>query len=120
MRWARTSLLCKRSFAPPNLEGVWEKFFLGDLLSQILPPDNFTTQFAFKSGEKVDAVIRMGGSLVPVDSKFPLENFKRMLEGVTEDEKGRARRQFVAECKKHIDWIANKYILPDEGTYDLP
>ncbi|MBI4487705.1 MAG: DNA recombination protein RmuC [Deltaproteobacteria bacterium] len=103
----------------PKLRGGLGEFFLGDLLSQILPPDHYAIQFAFRSGEKVDAVIKLGGSLVPVDSKFPLENFKRMLEGVTEDEKGRARRQFMADVKKHIDTIANKYILPDEGTYDF-
>ncbi len=103
----------------PKLRGGLGEFFLGDLLGQILPSDHFTTQFAFKNGDKVDAVIRLGGSLVPVDSKFPLENFKRMLEGNTEQEKNKARRQFVTDVKKHIDAIATKYILPDEGTYDF-
>lgn len=103
----------------PKLRGGLGEFFLGDLLGQILPAEHFTTQFAFKSGEKVDAVIKLGGSLVPVDSKFPLENFKRILEGVTDDEKAKARRQFAGDVKKHIDAIASKYILPDEGTYDF-
>jgi DNA recombination protein RmuC len=103
----------------PKLRGGLGEFFLGDLLSQILPPDHFTMQFGFRSGEKVDAVVKLGGGLVPVDSKFPLENFKRMLEGVAEEEKARARRQFVADVKKHVDAIATKYILPDEGTYDF-
>ncbi len=103
----------------PKLRGGLGEFFLGDLLGQILPSDHYATQYAFRSGEKVDAVVKIGGSLVPVDSKFPLENFKRMLEGVAEDEKARAKRQFVADVKKHIDAIATKYILPDEGTYDF-
>jgi len=103
----------------PKLRGGLGEFFLGDLLAQILPADHFVTQFTFKGGEKVDAVIKLGGSLVPVDSKFPLENFKRMLEGATEEEKARAKRQFVADVKRHIDGIASKYILPDEGTYDF-
>lgn len=57
--------------------------------------------------------------MVPVDSKFPLENFSRMLEETTEEEKGKAKKQFVVDAKKHIDSIANKYILPDEATYNF-
>ena len=103
----------------PKLRGGLGEFFLGDLLAQILPPDHFQLQFGFKSGEKVDAAIKLGGSLVPVDSKFPLENFKRILDGTTDEEKNRARRQFVNDVKKHVDAIASKYIVPDEGTYDF-
>jgi len=103
----------------PKLRGGLGEFFLEDLLGQILPADHFATQFAFRSGEKVDAVIKLGGSLVPVDSKFPLENFKRLLDAGTDEEKGKAKRQFVSDVKKHIDAIATKYILPDEGTYDF-
>jgi DNA recombination protein RmuC len=103
----------------PKLRGGLGEFFLADLLAQILPPDHFTTPFTFKSGEKVDAVVKLGGSLVPIDSKFPLENFKRTLEAATEDERLRAKRQFAADVRKHVDAIATKYILPDEGTYDF-
>ncbi len=103
----------------PKLRGGLGEYFLGDLLGQILPAHHFDTQFAFKNGEKVDAVIKLGGSLVPVDSKFPLENFKRMLEGSSDEEKLRAKKQFVVDVKKHIDSIASKYILPDEDTYDF-
>jgi len=89
------------------------------LLGQILPPQHFSAQYSFRSGEKVDAVIKLGGSLVPVDSKFPLENFKRILEATADDDKTRAKRQFVGDVRKHIDAIAAKYIVPDEGTYDF-
>jgi DNA recombination protein RmuC len=103
----------------PKLRGGFGEFFLGDLLGQILPSDHFAMQHGFRSGERVDAVIKLGGSLVPVDSKFPLENFKRIFDGATEDDKVKAKRMFAADVKKHIDAIATKYILPDEGTYDF-
>jgi DNA recombination protein RmuC len=103
----------------PKLRGGLGEFFLEELLSQILPAEHFSTQFRFRSGEKVDAVVKIGGALVPIDSKFPLENFRRLLQASPEEDKTRAKRQFVADVKKHIDAIAGKYIVPDEGTYDF-
>src|SRR6185503_9278283 len=103
----------------PKLRGGLGEFFLEDLLGQILPAEHFSTQHGFRSGEKVDAVVRLGRSLVPVDAKFPLENFKRILAATSDEESARAKRQFAADVKKHIDAIAAKYILPDEGTYDF-
>ncbi|HWH79843.1 MAG TPA: DNA recombination protein RmuC [Candidatus Binatus sp.] len=103
----------------PKLRGGFGEYFLEDLLAQILPAQHFASQHGFRSGEKVDAVVKLGNSLVPIDAKFPLENFKRMLDAASEEEKNRAKRQFVTDVKKHIDAIAAKYILPDEGTYDF-
>jgi DNA recombination protein RmuC len=103
----------------PKLRGGLGELFLGDLLAQILPPAHFTLQHRFKSGEVVDAAIRLGHNLVPVDAKFPLENFKRAIEVSSEEEQRAARRKFIADVKKHIDAISGKYILPDEGTFDF-
>jgi len=103
----------------PKARGGLGEFFLEDLLAQILPPEHFFIQYGFKTGEKVDAAIRLGPSLVPVDSKFPLENFKRIVDSASEEDKVRAKKQFAADVRKHIDAIARKYILPDEGTYDF-
>lgn len=104
---------------PPKLRGGLGEQFLGELLSQILPPEFFTLQYSFSSGERVDAVVRLGERLVPIDSKFPLDNFKRLIECETEEEKKASQKNFSRDVKKHIDDIANKYILPQEGTYDF-
>lgn len=103
----------------PKFRGGMGEFFLGDLLGQILPPSCFFLQHRFKSGEKVDAAININNRLVPVDAKFPLENFKKYIQEADEKNKEAMRRKFVADVKKHIDDIATKYILPEEGTYDF-
>ncbi|MGB8951674.1 MAG: DNA recombination protein RmuC [Candidatus Aminicenantales bacterium] len=103
----------------PKFRGGLGELFLGDLLAQILPPAHYNIQHKFKSGEKVDAVVKIGSNLVPIDSKFPLENFKKWIEPGEGKEKEAFRKKFYQDVKKHIDDIASKYILPDEGTYDF-
>jgi DNA recombination protein RmuC len=103
----------------PALRGGLGELLLEDLLGQILPAEHVEVQYAFRGGQKVDAVIRLGAGMVPVDAKFPLENFRRLLDAPTDEEKSRARKLFIIDVKRHIDAVASKYILPDEGTFDF-
>ena len=104
----------------PKMRGGLGELFLESLLEQIMPhKDFYELQHCFKTGERVDAVIKVGNRLVPVDSKFPLESFKRFVGAENDDDKKKAKKEFIKAVKEHIDSIADKYILPDEGTYDF-
>jgi DNA recombination protein RmuC len=104
---------------PPKLRGALGELFLGDLLAQILPASHYTLQHHFKGGEAVDAVIRLRAGMVPIDAKFPLDNFKRVLAAETDDARRNARKAFARDVKGHVDAIATKYIRMDEGTFDF-
>lgn len=96
----------------PKLRGNLGEQVLKELLKQFLPSQTYKLQYSFKSGEKVDAVVLTSGGLIPIDSKFPMENFRKM----SEDKQ--YKKEFEKDVKKHIDDISRKYILTAEGTID--
>jgi DNA recombination protein RmuC len=98
----------------PKLRGGIGEQVLNDMIGETFPKNAFHLQYVFKSGNKVDAVLKTDAGLLCIDSKFPMSNFNRMVQG----EDG-AKKDFVSDVKKHISDISKKYILPDEGTMDF-
>lgn len=103
----------------PKLRGNIGEQVLKDLISQMFPKNSFNLQYQFKSGEKVDAAIKTDAGILPIDSKFPMENFQKMSKAADEKEKKSFEKEFISDVKKHIDSISRKYILPSEGTMDF-
>ena len=92
------------------------------LLEDALPRERYQRQYRFSSGEAADAVIFLRDKLLPIDSKFPLDAFRRMSEqsaAQASPQADEARRAFVTAVKGHADSIAKKYILPNEGTLGI-
>ncbi len=104
---------------PPKLRGTLGEAFLEQALRQALPPGSWQMQHRFADGVTVDAVIRVKDRWISVDSKFPLENFRRGRETEDEGERRRARAAFAGDVRKHADAIRRKYIRPEEGTLDI-
>ena len=100
----------------PKLRGGLGEQFLYEILENFLPKDLFKTQYKFKDGNVCDAVVFTDKGIIPVDSKFPMENFKAMITAETQPERDKFKKVFNADVKKRIDEISSKYILPEEKT----
>ncbi len=103
----------------PKLRGNIGEEVLRDLITQMFPKSSFHLQYEFKNGEKVDAALNTDAGILPIDSKFPMENFQKMVKADTEEERTRMKKEFISDVKKHIKDISKKYILPEEGTMDF-
>lgn len=108
----------RRILAVPRLRGAQGELWLEELLRDALPPGHVELQYRFRSGERVDAALRLRERLVPIDAKFPLEGWRRVVaaDGADAD---RERRAFLRAVRAHVDQVAAKYIRPDEGTTDF-
>lgn len=102
----------------PKLRGNIGEQILKELLGQMLPKQSFHLQYTFKSGATVDAAIKTGNGIIPIDSKFPMENFRKIMNAKDDSERSFVTKEFVSDVKKHIDDISKKYILTEEGTID--
>jgi len=101
---------------PPQLRGAIGELFLENILGQILPSAAFEMQHRFASGLRVDAVIKLNDRLLPIDAKFPLEDFERLQK---QPDDATLQKRFSQSFRKHIDAIAGKYIQPGEKTTDF-
>lgn len=107
-------------FKSPKLRGIWGEQSLEASLQQYFSRDLYEMQHYFKSGDAVDAVLKLpNGSILPIDSKFNWENFEKMVNAENDMAKDLYRKSFYGDVKKKIDEIASKYLLPSENTTDL-
>lgn len=102
----------------PKHRGIIGEYYLETLLKNVLPPDCYQMQYGFKDGEVVDAVVFVKDKLVPVDSKFSLENYNRLATEQNPGEREKLERAFVSDLKLRVQETA-KYIRPQEGTMDF-
>jgi len=103
----------------PKLRGNIGERIMENLLKDILPKESYATQYQFAKGQLVDAVIKVQDELIPIDSKFPIENFEKILKTNKKQEQVIYKKRFINDVRKHIRDIADKYIKPDEKTVNF-
>ena len=97
--------------------GIFGEIQLENLLSNVLPPEIFQMQYSFKNGEMVDAIIKVNDNIIPIDAKFSLDNYNKMIESSDENEIKVLEKKFKEDIKSRID-ETSKYIKPQEKTLD--
>lgn len=102
----------------PKQRGILGEYYLETLLQNILPPGHYQMQYGFQNGEIVDAVVFVKDKIIPIDSKFSLENYNRLIEARDPSEKDRLEKLFINDLKLRIQ-ETSKYIRPEEGTMEF-
>lgn len=102
----------------PKQRGILGEYYLETLLKNVLPPGSYQMQYAFQNGEIVDSVVFVKDKIIPIDSKFSLENYNKMVEMQDPTEKDRLEKSFVNDLKNRIAETA-KYIRPNENTMEF-
>ena len=108
----------EQALRPPKARGGFGELLLENLLRDRLPSSAYAIQHTFSSGDRVDAVVR-AGQLISVDSKFPFDNYQRLVEAQNDDERQLHEKALARDVRNHVDAISAKYIRPEEGTYDF-
>ena len=102
----------------PKQRGILGEYYLETLLKNVLPPGSYQMQYPFKDGTIVDAVVFVKEKIIPIDSKFSIENYNRLVEERDQTEKEKLEKLFKQDLKNRIDETA-KYVKPEEGTLDF-
>ncbi|MFH1714252.1 MAG: DNA recombination protein RmuC [Candidatus Nealsonbacteria bacterium] len=102
----------------PKQRGVLGEYYLETVLKNVLPPGSYKMQYSFKDGTIVDAIVLVDKKIIPIDSKFSLENYNRILEVHDSGEKKKYEAAFIGDLKNRIDETA-KYVKPEEKTMDF-
>lgn len=102
----------------PKQRGILGEYYLETVLKNVLPPKNYQMQYQFKNGDMVDAVVFVKDRVIPIDSKFSLENYNRIVQEKDENVRASLEKQFTIDLKNRIDETA-KYIRPEEKTMDF-
>lgn len=102
----------------PKQRGVLGEYYLETLLKNVLPPGSYQMQYTFPNRTIVDAAVFVGEKIIPIDSKFSLENYNRIVESQDSVERDRLEKLFVTDLKNRI-LETSKYIQPDQGTTDF-
>ncbi len=102
----------------PKQRGILGEYYLETLLKNVLPPGSYEMQYAFKDGSIVDAVVKVKEKIIPIDSKFSLENYNRLVAEKDPNVRIDLEKAFKADLKNRIDETA-KYVKPSEGTMDF-
>ncbi len=108
----------ERILTNPKQRGILGEYFLETILKNMFPPENYEMQYKFKNGEIVDAVIKIQERIIPIDSKFSLENYTKIVEANSDVEREVFEKEFKKDLKKRID-ETSKYIRPNEGTMEF-
>lgn len=102
----------------PKQRGVLGEYYLEETLKNVLPPNSYQMQYGFKNGEIVDAVVFVKDKIIPIDSKFSLENYERILNCTDQEQREKLEKQFKQDLKIRIDETA-KYVRPSEKTMEF-
>ncbi|MBP9762394.1 DNA recombination protein RmuC [Patescibacteria group bacterium] len=108
----------QRILSNPKQRGVLGEYYLETLLRNLFSPEQYQMQYPFKDGIIVDAAIFVKDKIVPIDSKFSLENYNRLVEATSDDEKDRLEKVFLNDIKQRI-LETSKYIRPQDGTTEF-